>query len=147
MNFHGRDLAIRHINNWMGDFGWLYSISWRLVSRGGLLGTDGYIIPTNHLLEHYLDKVPTLKGRYKTTQVMKGDLSGGNTYVYNENAGKYKIIHGLTGDLAIIKSYIYNKYVMDDEFFVEQAWWIENIEGDIWEEGSAIVKLPSKGVK
>ena len=58
-------------------------------------------------------------------------------------AGKHALAHGLTGDLAVVKSYVYDKYVRDGEFFVDLAWWIETIEGDIWLEGGATVKLPS----
>jgi hypothetical protein len=46
--------------------------------------------------------------------------------------------------MAIVYSYIEDKYVRDGEFFVELIWWVEDIEGNIWEEGGATVKLPSK---
>ena len=45
---------------------------------------------------------------------------------------------------AIVKSQVYDKYVRDGEFLIELGWWIETIDGNIWEEGGATVKLPSK---
>ena len=35
-----------------------------------------------------------------------------------------------------MKSYVYDKYVRDGDFFVDLAWWIETIEGDIWLAGA-----------
>ena len=61
--------------------------------------------------------------------------------------GKHALAHGLTGDLALVKSYVYDKFFRDGEPLVELGWWIETIEGDIWLEGGAIVKLPSKPQK
>lgn len=121
MNFLGRDIAIRHINNWMGDHGWVYSIRWGIMPPV-LHAAFGKIVPDNPRAEHFLQQVPKMTGRHVTA-------------------------HGLTGDLAIVKSYVYNKYVHDGEFFVELAWWIETIDGYVWEEGASTVKLPSKNVK
>ncbi len=58
--------------------------------------------------------------------------------------GRTGTAHGLTGDLALVKSYVYDKYHCDGAFFAELAWWIETIDGDIWLEGAATVKLPSR---
>ena len=121
INYFGRDIAIRHINNWMGDRGWLYNIRWGIMSPE-THAAHGKTVPVNPEAERFLEKVPKMKGKHVTT-------------------------HGLTGDLAIVKSCVYDKYVRDGEFFVELAWWVETIEGDIWQEGGATVKLPSKNVK
>jgi hypothetical protein len=121
INYMGRDYAIRHINNWMGDHGWLHNIRWSIMDPRAH-AAYGKIVPVNPQAERFIDKVPKMKGKHVST-------------------------HGLTKDVAIVKSYVYNKYVQDGEFFVDLAWWIESIEGDIWEEGGATVKLPSKKVK
>lgn len=121
INFLGRDIAIRHINNWMGDYGWLYNIRWGIMPAEAhrALGKN---VPTNPEAENFLEKVPYMQG-------------------------KNVLAHGLTGDLAIVKSYVYDKYFRNGEPFVELAWWIETIAGDIWLAGGATVKLPSKRVK
>jgi acyl dehydratase len=120
INYLGRDIAIRHINNWMGDYGWLYNIRWG-ISSPELQSTYGAYALANPRAERFLDKIPKMKGKFLTT-------------------------HGITGDVAIVKSYVYDKYVRDDAFLVELGWWIETIDGYIWEEGGATVKLPSKSV-
>ena len=68
--------------------------------------------------ERFLEKVPKMKGRHVTA-------------------------HGVTGDVALVKSNIYDKYVTNGEFLVELAWWVETIDGYIWQEGGATVRLPS----
>jgi hypothetical protein len=118
INFLGRDIAVRHINNWMGDHGWIYNIRWGIMPAEAhrALGKN---VPINPDAEYFLEKVPPMKG-------------------------KHVLAHGLTGDLALVKSYVYDKYYRDGEPFVELGWWIETIEGDIWLAGGATVKLPSK---
>jgi hypothetical protein len=118
INYMGRDFAIRHINNWMGDHGWLHNIRWSIMDPRchALYGKD---VPVNPQAERFLSKVPKMKDKYVNA-------------------------HGLTNDVAIVKSYVYDKYVRDGNFMVELAWWIESIDGDIWEEGGATIKLPSK---
>lgn len=118
INFLGRDLAIRHINNWMGDQGWLRNIRWGIMPAEAHAAL-GKIVPVDPDAEYFLGKVPHM-------------------------AGKHVLAHGLTGDLALVKSYVYDKYVRDGEFLVDLAWWIETIEGDIWLAGGATVRLPSK---
>lgn len=120
MNFFGRDIALRHIHNWMGDRGWVYNIRWGIMPPE-LHAEYGKIVPQNPLAEHFLENVPGMKRRHLTA-------------------------HGLTTDLAIVKSYVYDKYMRDGEYFVELAWWIESIDNYLWEEGAATVKLPSKNV-
>jgi hypothetical protein len=118
INFLGRDLAVRHVNNWMGDHGWLYNIRWGIMppEAHAALGKN---VPANPDAEAFLDKVPPMKG-------------------------ERPLAHGLTGDLALVKSYVYDKYFRDGVPFVELGWWIETIEGDLWLAGGATVKLPSK---
>ncbi len=117
INFLGRDLAVRHINNWMGDKGWLYQIRWGIMPAEAHAAL-GKIVPKDPGCEYFLGKVPFM-------------------------AGKHTLAHGLTSDLALVKSYVYDKFVRSGEFYVSLAWWIETIEGDIWLEGDATVKLPS----
>jgi hypothetical protein len=118
INYMGRDYAIRHINNWMGDHGWLYNIRWSIMDPRchALYGKD---VPVNPQAERFLSRVPKMKGKHVNA-------------------------HGLTSDVAIVKSYVYDKYVRDGNFLVELAWWIETIDGEIWQEGGATIKLPSK---
>ncbi len=118
INFLGRDIAVRHINNWMGDHGWIHNIRWGIMPAEAhrALGKD---VPTNPDAERFLEKVPPMRG-------------------------KHVLAHGLTGDLALVKSYVYDKYFRDGEPLVELGWWIETIEGDIWLAGGATVRLPSK---
>ena len=40
---------------------------------------------------------------------------------------------------------IAKKYVKNGDYMVDLIWWLETIEGDIYEEGEATVKLPRKG--
>jgi hypothetical protein len=118
INFLGRDLAVRHINNWMGVHGWIRNIRWGIMpaEAHAALGKN---VPVNPDAEYFLGKIPHMKGRHA-------------------------LAHGLTGDLALVKSYVYDKYFLDDEPLVELGWWIETIEGDIWLEGGATVRLASK---
>jgi hypothetical protein len=119
INFLGRDLAIRHLNNWMGDHGWLHNIRWGIMPAEAM-AAHGKPVPENPRLRELLERVPRPEGA--------------------------RFVHGLTGDLAIVKSRVYDKYVRDDLFYAELAWWIETIEGDIWLMGLATVKLPSRRV-
>ena len=118
INFLGRDIAVRHINNWMGDHGWIRNIRWGImpVEAHEALGKT---VPLNPDAEYFLGKIPYMKGKHATA-------------------------HGLTGDLAIVNSYVYDKFFRDGEPLVELGWWIETIEGDIWLEGGATAKLPSR---
>ena len=118
INFYGRDIAVRHINNYMGDRGWLHNISWSLMPAQ-TMADYGKPVPANPDAVRFLDGVPSMRGRYADA-------------------------HGLTRDLALVKSYVYDKFVRDGEFFVDLAWWIEAITGEIWLEGAATVKLPSR---
>jgi hypothetical protein len=118
INFLGRDIAIRHINNWMGYHGRLHNIRWGIMPPQAMAAA-GKPVAVNPWLEDFLGKVPSMQGRAVN-------------------------VHGLTGDLALVKSYVYDTYVDDGRFFAELAWWIETIEGDIWLAGGATVRLPSR---
>jgi hypothetical protein len=118
INFLGRDIALRHFNNWMGDHGWLHTIKWSMMPPEALAEL-GKAVPANPRAEDFLARVPAMRGRKA-------------------------LAHGLTGDLALVKSYVYDKYVRDGVFFVDLAWWIETITGDIWLAGAATVRLPSR---
>lgn len=118
INFLGRDLALRHVNNWMGDHGWVRNIRWGIMPAEAHAAL-GKIVPRDPGAEYHLGKAPRM-------------------------VGKHVLAHGLTGDLALVKSYVYDKCVRDREFLVDLAWWVETIEGEIWLEGGATVKLPSR---
>lgn len=118
VNFMGRDFAIRQITNWMGDRGWLETLRWSIMDAR-TMADHGYPVPHNPDAEHWLDRVPFLKGKYVNT-------------------------HGLTQDVAIVKSYVTAKYVRDTKHMADLVWWIETIDGHVFEEGMASVVLPSK---
>lgn len=116
INFAGRDFAIRHINNWMGAYGWIKNIRWGIMTD---ITDFGYNIPMNKDAENFLTKLPAMSGK-------------------KINA------HGLQHDVMLIKSQVYDKYVKDGEHIVELGWWIETIDGYIYEAGAATIKLPTK---
>ena len=118
VNYMGRDLAVRMIQNWMGDTGWLDTMRWSIMDPRGLRDV-GLSVPRDPLAEHWLDEVPGMRGRYVQT-------------------------HGMTQDVAITKSEVVGKYVKNGRFLVDLVWWIETIDGKIFEEGKATVRLPSR---
>ncbi|MDZ7879948.1 MAG: hypothetical protein U5L45_19880 [Saprospiraceae bacterium] len=118
INFLGRDLAIRHLNNWMGDAGWLKNIRWGIMEPAAMEAV-GLKVPTSPFSERYLHRVPFMKDKHMNA-------------------------HGLTNDVAIVNSYVYDKHVVNGENLVELVWWIETIDGYLFEEGGATIKLPSK---
>ena len=118
INFFGRDTAIRHIHNWIGDYGRIRNIKWSIMCPE-THAMYGKPVPVNPYFCRFIQKVPMLKGKTVNT-------------------------HGLTKDMAFVKSYVIDKYVENGEFIVKLIWWIEEIEHNIWIEGSADVKLPSR---
>jgi hypothetical protein len=120
-NFVGRDFAIRHINNWMGDTGWLYNIRWSIMAPSAEAAV-GKNVPQSPITERYVHRVPALEGKEVSS-------------------------HPLTGDIGIVRAYVEKKYEENGEYFVDLVWWVEAIDGAIWEEGGATVKLPSKNAK
>lgn len=118
LNFVGRDIAIRHINNWMGDHGWITNISWNIMPPE-THAAYGKPVPKALGYKNYLDNVPYMKGKIVNA-------------------------HGLSTDLPIVRSYVHNKYVKNGEHLVELAWWIETIDKYIFIAGNATVRLPSR---
>ncbi|MFT4089454.1 MAG: hypothetical protein QM645_01890 [Asticcacaulis sp.] len=118
VNYLGREYAIRHLTNWMGDKGELSNIRWTIMGPRAM-ADHGFVTPAHPNGEYFLDQVPHMKGRYASA-------------------------HGLTKDVAIVKSYVTKKYVTDGKFYVDLVWWIETIDGQIFEEGAATVRLPHK---
>ena len=118
LNYVGRDIAVRHVNNWMGDHGWLKTISWEIMSKE-LMELYDKQVPQSPFYGNYMRKVP-----YMCDKVLDA--------------------HPLTEDLAIVKSCVTDKYVQNGEHLVELTWWIETIDHYIYCDGLAVVKLPSK---
>ena len=118
VNYEGRDVAIRTLQNWMGDRGWLENIRWTIMGPRDLAGV-GITVPGHPQSQYFLDQVPFMKGRHVDT-------------------------HGLTKDVYIVKSYVPRKYVLNGRFDVDLVWWIETIDQHIVEEGMATVRLPTK---
>jgi hypothetical protein len=116
VNYMGRDYAIRHLSNWMGERGTLRSIAWSIMDPRAL-DRHGLKVAANPRAVHWLNHVPALQGRFVET-------------------------HGLTQDIAYIQSEVVAKYVRDGRASAELVWWVETIEGQIWEEGKAIIELP-----
>ncbi len=122
VNYMGRDLALRHLNNWMGDAGWLHNIRWSIMDPRGHAAM-GKPVPANPRAVHYLDQLapwlPEMKGRYVSA-------------------------HGLTQDVALVQSRVVAKAIVDGQPLVDLVWWIETLDGQIWEEGGATLRLPRK---
>ena len=118
LNYVGRDIAVRHINNWMGDHGWLKTISWEIMTPE-LMAMYNKPVPKTSYIKNYMQKVP-------------------------EMCNKILDAHPLTEDLAIVKSVVTDKYIENGEHLVELTWWIETIDHYIYCDGLAVVKLPSK---
>lgn len=118
INYMGREFAIRHLSNWMGDRGWLQEIRWSIMDPRAN-AAYGKPAPANPQAERFLDRVSGMRGRHVSE-------------------------HGLTQDVAIVKSEVVAKSVRDDAFVVDLVWWVETIDGKIWQEGAATVKLPSR---
>jgi hypothetical protein len=118
VNYFGRDMALRHVINWMGDKGRIARVRWSIMDPRSF-APFGLKVPGNPRAEHFLDEVPAKRGRFVET-------------------------HGMTQDVAFIQSEVVGKYVLDGRFLVDLVWWIETIDGKIWEEGKTTVELPSQ---
>ena len=117
INFMGRDFATRHINNWMGTHGWIQNIRWGIMTHPTEQGFD---FPKNTAVCELIEKIPCMQGKKCNT-------------------------HGLQYDVMKIHSQVYDKYEKDGQHFVELGWWITTLNDDeIYEEGGATIKLPSK---
>jgi len=123
INYMGRDMAIRNINNWMGDAGWLYNIRWSIMAPSAMEAAGRRTIQSP-ITERYVHRIPVLA-----------------------QANRVVNAHPLSNDVGIVQAYIEKKFVRNNEFFVDLVWWVEDIDGYIFEEGGATVRLPSKNVK
>lgn len=118
VNYVGRDHAIRHLTNWIGDRGWIETINWSIMDPRAHW-VNGKPVPRNPGALTFLHRVPFMRDRFVNT-------------------------HALTQDVMIVRSYVTGKYVRDGRFLADVVWWIETIEGDIVEEGDATVRLPTR---
>lgn len=117
INYMGRDYAIRHLLNWAGDTAKVENIKWTIMGPKALAGL-GLSTPAHPNDERFLDRVPSMRGRAVTA-------------------------HGMTTDIALVKSEVVGKQLRNGRHYVDVVWWIEAIDGAIWEEGMATVELPS----
>lgn len=115
INFLGRDLVCRCINNYMGDHGFIRKLCWGIMPYMPTFEDD---IPRAPNAIHHLDQVPYMKGKEATT-------------------------HPMQHDLAICKLYVIGKRIESGLRLVDLVWWIETLEGDIWMDGSCQISLPS----
>ncbi len=118
LNYVGRDIAVRHVHNWIGHHGWLKTISWEIMSPE-LMAMYRKPVATSPFFGNYLKKVPFM-------------------------SDKQLDAHPLSEDIALVKSYVTDKYIENGEHLVELVWWIETIDHYIYCDGLAVVKLPSK---
>jgi hypothetical protein len=118
INFLGRDYALRHINNFMGDHGKLVNIKWGIMSQDSL-ASRGFTVPKSPNAVDFLSVVPFKAGQPITE-------------------------HGMERDVAWVKSYVFDKFCEDGKHFVRLAWWIDTILGETYESGWATVELPSR---
>lgn len=118
INFMGRDFALRHINNFMGEHGKLVDIKWGIMSRDSM-ASRGFTVPASPNARDFLAVVP-------------------------EKAGKPITEHGMERDVMWVKSYVFDKYCEDGRHYVRLAWWIDTIDGQTFESGWATIELPSR---
>jgi acyl dehydratase len=118
INYLCRDLAVRNINSWMGDDGWIETLRWGL-DVPEVTARQIHRMPDNPEAEDFFSHLPSMSKCYATA-------------------------HGLTGDVVIIKSEIYDKYARNQKHYIELTWWAETIDGYIIEQGAATVRLPSR---
>lgn len=119
MNYVVRDIALRHVNNWMGDYGWLKTFRWEIMSAD-LMSLYGKAVPAAPYIQNYMRKIPYMRDKILDA-------------------------HPLSNDIALIHSCVTDKYVLNGEFLVELTWWAETIDHYIMTDGQAIVTLPSRG--
>lgn len=113
-NFMPVNFVIRAILNWAGDRARLKSVDWRIMCQ-----MPGYenSIPEYNDGREYISRVPMLKGRPVAS-------------------------HGMAGDVIWVKSYVTGKRRHEGEDLVELIWWLETMDGVIYQEGSAVIALP-----
>ena len=118
INFMGRDVALRHLNNFMGDYGKLVDIKWGIMSPDSL-ASRGFTVPKSPNATDFLSVVPFKKDEPITE-------------------------HGMERDVMWVKSYVFDKYCADGKHYVRLAWWVDTILGETYESGWATVELPSR---
>lgn len=118
INFMGRDYALRHINNFMGDHGRLADIQWGIMNPESL-ASRGFDIPGGPNERKFLSVVPFKKDCVITE-------------------------HGLERDVMWVKSYVFDKFCRDGKHYVRLAWWIDTILEETFEAGWATIELPSR---
>ena len=118
INFMGRDFALRHINNFMGEHGRLADIKWGIMSQDSM-ASRGFTVPASPNVHDFLAVVP-------------------------EKAGKPITEHGIERDVMWVKSYVFDKYCEDGKHYVRLAWWIDTIDEQTFESGWATIELPSR---
>lgn len=117
INFLGRDVALRHIQNWMGDHGILRDISWGIMNCA-CFKAIGYDFPEDPDIPDFLSVVPEMQNAVPT--------------------------HGLERDVMLVKSKVFDKCIVGKEHQVKLAWWIETIDGQLYESGHATIVLPKR---
>ncbi len=117
INFMGRDFALRHFSNWMGNSGFIRNITWGIMNDATLENYGFKVTPSPDAIG-FLDVLPDRKGTCRH--------------------------HGLERDIALVKSRVFRKRVEDGEHLVDLAFWIETIKGDVYEEGWCTIVLPSR---
>lgn len=117
INYVGRDYAVRHFINWMGDRGWLRNISWGIMNNE-CMKAYGYDLPENPEAKVFMEKYPPMLGKC--------------------------LHHPVERDVFIIRSKVVDKYVENGDHLVEFVWWAETVTGLVTEEGTALVSLPSR---
>jgi hypothetical protein len=117
INFYGRDFAIRHFSNWMGDKGWIKNIKWGIMPDL-CMKNYGFDLPTNPEAVDFMAPYPPMQGKC--------------------------LHHPMERDVFITHSKVFNKRIENGEHLVDFVWWQETITGDVFEEGQCTVRLPSK---
>ena len=116
-NSLARQFAAKTLINWAGIQGWLFKIDWRIMPVLPGEGYDG--IPNYSDWPAPLNRVPGMEG-------------------------KYADCHGLSGDLCEVHAYVADKFQKDGKNLVDIVWWCTTILGEIYEEGTALVELPTR---
>ncbi|MBQ9032328.1 MAG: MaoC family dehydratase N-terminal domain-containing protein [Parasporobacterium sp.] len=118
INYVGRDLAIHHLNNWMGDAGRIESINWSIMPAG-THAVYGKPVPKSPYYHAFIQSAPAAEGMMIST-------------------------HGLTRDIAEVHSQVVERYYKNGKAIARLIWWIQDINQRAWIEGSAEVSLPQK---
>lgn len=118
INFMGRDIALGHILDYVGYYGFLRSCEWTIMTPDvhAALGKPVPIAP------NFRNVVKAIPGMECSTIP----------------------IHGLTTDLARTKARIVDKYVVGTQHIIKVAFWNVDVEDHIWLTGECEVELPGR---